>query len=58
MDDIIEILKNTIQIKKSKILIVFDDMIDDVLSIKKRNTVATELFIRDRIVNISLVFIK
>ena len=33
-------------------------MIDDVLSIKKRNTVATELFIRDRIVNISLVFIK
>ena len=43
--------------KKQKILIVFDDMIDDVLSNKKPNPVITELFIRGRILNIFLVFI-
>ena len=31
----IKILKNTIQIKKKKILIVFDDVIADILSNKK-----------------------
>ena len=42
---------------KIKILIVFDDMIDDRLSNKKLNPIVTELFIRGRKLNISLVFI-
>ena len=40
-----------------KILIVFDDMIADMLNNKKRNPIATGLFIRGRKLNISLVFI-
>ena len=44
--------------KKRKILIAFDHMIADMLSNKKRNPVVTELFIRGRKLNISLVFIK
>ena len=43
--------------KKRKILIVFDDMIADMINNKKLNPVATELFIRGRKVNISIVFI-
>ena len=43
--------------KKSKILIVFDDMIADMLNNKKLNPIVTELFIRGRKLNISLVFI-
>ena len=54
---IITTLKNAIQIKKQKISIVFDDMIADMLSNKKRNPVVIELFIRGRKLNVSLVFI-
>ena len=43
----IKILKNTIQIKTRKILIVFDDMIADILSNKKLNSIVTELFIEN-----------
>ena len=43
----IKILKNTIQIKK-KILIAFDDMIDDLLTNKKLNPIVTKLFIRGK----------
>ena len=43
--------------KKQKILIVFDDMISDIFSNKKRNPVVTESFIRRRKLNISLIFI-
>ena len=43
--------------KKRKILIVFDDMIADMINNKKLNSVVTELFIRGRKLNISLVFI-
>ena len=43
--------------KKPKILIVFDDMIADMLSNKKFNPIVTELFIRGRKLNISLIFI-
>ena len=42
--------------KKRRILIVFDDMIADMLSNKKLNPIVTELFIRGRKLNISLVF--
>ena len=43
--------------KKHKILIVFDDMIADMLSNKRLNLIVTELFIRSRKLNISIVFI-
>ena len=56
MDDI-KILKNTVQIKKRKMLIVFDDMITDMLDNKKLNWIVTELFIRGRTQNISFVFV-
>ena len=43
--------------KEHKILIVFDDMIADMIQNKKLNSIVTELFIRGRKLNISLVFI-
>ena len=43
--------------KENKILIVFDDMIADMIHNKKLNSIITELFIRGRKLNISLVFI-
>ena len=43
--------------KENKILIVFDDMIADMIHSKKLNSIVTELFIRGRKLNISLVFI-
>ena len=44
-------------IKKRKILIVFDDMIADMISNNNLNPIVTELFIRGRKLNISIVFI-
>ena len=41
----------------TKILIVFNDMIADMIHNKKLNSIVTELFIRGRKLNISLVFI-
>ena len=43
--------------KKRKILMVFDDMIAVMINNKKLNPVVTELFIRGRKLNISIVFI-
>ena len=43
--------------KKHKILIVFHDMVADMINSKKLNPVVTELFIRGRKFNSSLVFI-
>ena len=43
--------------KERKILIVSDDMIADMINNKKLNSIVTELFIRGRKLNISLVFI-
>ena len=43
--------------KKLKILIVVDDMIANKFSNKRLNSLVTELFIRDRKLNISLDFI-
>ena len=51
----IKTLKNTMQIKNVKI--VFNDMIADILSNKKLNPIVTELFVRGRKLNITLVFI-
>ena len=43
--------------KERKILIVFDDMIADMIDNKKLNSVVKELFIRGRKLNICLFFI-
>ena len=43
--------------KERKILIVFDDMIADLIYNKKLNLIVAELFIRGRKINISIVFI-
>ena len=43
--------------KKRQVLIVFDDMIAGIIHHKNLNAVVTELFIRDRKLNISIVFI-
>ena len=44
--------------KKRKVLIVFDDMIADMDSNEKLSPFVTELFLRGRKLNISLVFIS
>ena len=43
--------------KENKILIAFDDMIADMINNKKTKSILTELLIRGRKLNISLVFI-
>ena len=43
--------------KKRKVLIVFDDMIADMINNNKLNPIVAELFIRGRKFNISIVFI-
>ena len=57
MEDIYKYIKDYNTNKKQKILIVYDDMITDMLSNKTFNPVVTELLIRRRKSNISLVFI-
>ena len=48
MDDIYKTIVECNLNKKRKILIVFDDMIADMLNNKKLNPVVAELFIRSR----------
>ena len=43
--------------KENKILIVFHDMLADMIHNKKLNSIVTKLFIKGRKLNISLVFI-
>ena len=52
-----KISSNTMLIKENKILIVFHDMIADMINNKGLDSIVTELFIRGRKLNISLVFI-
>ena len=56
MDDIYKNIKEYNPNKKRRILIVFDDMITDMRRNKKLNPIVTELFIRGRKLNISIVF--
>ena len=58
MHDVNKNIDNYNPDKENKILIVFDDMIADMFNNKKLNSVLTELFIRGRKLNISLVFIS
>ena len=43
--------------KKHKVVIVFGDMIADMINNNKLNPIVTELFIRGRKLNVSIVFI-
>ena len=43
--------------KKRNVLMVFDDMTADMINNKNLNPIVTELFIRDRKLNIFIVFI-
>ena len=57
MDEVHKYMEEYNTNKKRKILIVFDEMIADMLGNKKPNPIVTELFIRGRKLNISLAFI-
>ena len=57
MQDLYKNINNYNLNKENKILIVFDDMIADMINKNKLNSIITELFIRGRKLNISLVFI-
>ena len=57
MDDVYENINDYNPIRKRKKLIVFDDMIADIMGNKKFQAIIKELFIRCRKLNISLVFI-
>ena len=56
MQDVYKNIEDYNPIKKRKIL-VFDDMIADMINNYKLNPIVTELFIRGRKLNISIVFI-
>ena len=56
MDDNYENIEEWNPNKKSKVLIVFDDMIVDMLSNQKLNPIVTDLFIKGKKLNISLFF--
>ena len=43
--------------RKSKILIIFDDMIADIMNNKSFKAIVKELFIRCRKLNVSIVFV-
>ena len=57
IQDVYKNIEDYNPIKKRKVLIVFDDMVADMINNNKLNPVVTELFIRGRKLNISIVFI-
>ena len=57
MDDVLDDINNYNKNRDKKVLIVFDDMIADIMSSKKFRAIIKELFIRCRKLNISIVFI-
>ena len=57
MDDVYKNINDYNPSRKRKILIVFDDMISDIMTNKKFRVIIKELFIRCRKLNSSLVFI-
>ena len=57
MDDVYNNTDDYNPKRKRKILIVFDDMITDIMTNKKFQAIIKELFIRCRKLNISIVFI-
>ena len=57
IDDVYNNIDDCNAKRKRKMLIVFDDMIADILTNKRFQTIIKELFVRCRKLNISLVFI-
>ena len=57
MDDVYNNISDYNPNRKRKILIVFDDLIADIMTNKKSQSIIKELFIRYRKLNISLVFV-
>ena len=57
MDDVYENISDDNLSRKIKVLIIFDDMIVDIMSNKKFQAIIKELFIRCRKLNIFLAFI-
>ena len=57
MQDVYKNIEDYNPIKKRKVLIIFDDLIADMINNNKLNPIVTELFIRGRKLNISIVFI-
>ena len=57
MQDVYKNIEDYNPIKKRKVLLIFDDMIADMISNNKLNPIVTELIIRGRKLNISIVFI-
>ena len=57
MDDVYKNIDDYNPERKRKILIVFDEMVADIMTNKKFQSIIKELFIRCRKLNISLVFI-
>ena len=58
MQDVYENIEESNPREERKVLIAFDDMIVHMISNKKLSPVATEIFARDRKLNIAIVFIK
>ena len=58
MDDFYNNINDYNPNRKIKVLIVFDDIVVDIMSNKKIQTIIKELFMRCRKLNISLVFIN
>ena len=58
MDDIHKNVEEYQQNERWKILIISDGMIVDMLSNKNLKQIVTELFIRERKLNISFIFIQ
>ena len=57
MQDVYKNIEDYNPIKKRKVIIIFDDMIADMINKNKLNPIVTELFIRGRKLNIYIVFI-
>ena len=57
MQNVYKNIEDSNPIKKRKVLIVFDDIIADMINNNKLNPIVTEFFIRGRKLNISIVFI-
>ena len=57
MDDVFTNIDDYNKKRKGKVLIVFDDMIADIMSSNKFKAIIKEILIRCRKLNISIVFI-
>ena len=57
MNDVLEDINNYNKKRNKKVLIIFDDMIADIMRSEKFKVIVQELFIRCRKLNISIVFI-